>query len=63
MVAKAAAKMRLNLADRSRVQTLVAEHTTLAKLVSRMDPHSDEARDKLLAAVHYDYLTLSLLLV
>lgn len=63
MVAKAAAKMRLNLADRSRVQTLVAEHTTLAKLVSRMDPCSDEARDKLLAAVHYDYLTLSLLLV
>ena len=63
MVAKAAAKMRLSLADRSRVQTLVAEHTTLAALVSRMDPESDAARDKLLAAVHYDHLTLSLLLV
>lgn len=63
MVAKMAAKMRLNLADRSRVQTLVAEHTTLAKIVTRMDPASDDARDALLNAVHFDHLTVTLLKV
>jgi len=63
MVTKMAAKMRLNLADRSRVQTLVAEHTTLAKIVTRMDPASDEARDALLDAVHFDHLTVNLLKV
>ncbi|MDO5031467.1 [protein-PII] uridylyltransferase [Corynebacterium sp.] len=63
MVARMAAKLRLNLADRSRVQTAVAEHTTLAQIVSRMDPASDEARDAVLEAVRYDHLTLSLLVV
>lgn len=61
MVARAAAKLRLDLADRSRVQTVVAEHTTLARIVSRTDPQSDAARDELLEAVRYDYLTLALL--
>ncbi|TRX49903.1 [protein-PII] uridylyltransferase [Corynebacterium guaraldiae] len=63
MVACAAAKLGLDLADRSRVQTVVAEHTTLARIVSRTDPYSDEARDELLEAVRYDYLTLALLVV
>ena len=63
MVARAAARLRLDLADRSRVQTVVAEHTTLARIVSRMDPQSDAARDELLEAVRYDYLTLALLVV
>lgn len=63
MVARAAAKMRLDLADRSRMKTVVAEHTTLARIVSRTDPLSDAARDELLEAVRYDYLTLALLVV
>ena len=63
MVARAAARLRLDLADRSRVQTVVAEHTTLARIVSHMDPQSDAARDALLEAVRYDYLTLALLVV
>lgn len=63
MVARMAQKMGLNLADRMRVQTLVAEHTTLSRLAARMDPASDEARNLVLDAVHYDPLTLSMLTV
>ena len=63
MVARMAQKMGLNLPDRMRVQTLVAEHTTLSKLAARMDPYSDEARNAVLDAVQYDPLTLSLLTV
>ncbi|AJE67746.1 [protein-PII] uridylyltransferase [Corynebacterium glutamicum] len=61
MVAKAASRMGLNLRDRASVQTLVAEHTTLAKIASRLDPRSEEAVEKLLDAVHYDLVTLNLL--
>lgn len=61
LVAQQAARMRFNLADISRVQTVVAEHTTLARLAASMDPSSDSARDALLDACQYDQLTISLL--
>ncbi|WP_284851979.1 [protein-PII] uridylyltransferase [Corynebacterium rhinophilum] len=61
LVARQAARMRFNLADISRVQTVVAEHTSLARLAATMDPSSDAARDALLDACHYDQLTISLL--
>lgn len=61
LVARQAARMRFNLADISRVQTVVAEHTSLARLAATMDPRSDAARDALLNACHYDQLTISLL--
>ena len=63
MITRQAARMRLSVVDRSRAQTLVAEHTTLARLAATMDPASDAARDALLAAAHYDQLTISLLAV
>ena len=63
MVTRMAQKLGLNLPDRMRVQTLVAEHTTLSKLAARMDPESDEARNAVLDAVHYDPLTLAMLTV
>lgn len=61
IIARFAAKLRLHLPDRSRVQTIVAEHTTLARLAATMDPYSEQARDALLDAAHYDRLTISLL--
>lgn len=61
MITRQAARMRLSVVDRSRAQTLVAEHTTLAWLAATMEPSSDEARDALLSAAHYDQLTLSLM--
>lgn len=61
MVARAASRMGLNLRDRACVQTLVAEHTTIARIAARLDPHSEEAVDKLLDAVRYDLVTLNLL--
>ncbi|QCB28722.1 Bifunctional uridylyltransferase/uridylyl-removing enzyme [Corynebacterium endometrii] len=63
MVTKMAAKLRLHLADRSRVQTIVAEHTTLARLAASADPHADSTRDAVLDATHYDLLTLQILKV
>ncbi|HHU67302.1 HD domain-containing protein, partial [Corynebacterium sp.] len=60
-VARMAARLGLNLPDRSRVQTLVAEHTTIARLATRHDPTADDTRDLLLDAVHYDRDTLDLL--
>lgn len=61
MVARTAHRMGLNLRDRACVQTLVAEHTTIVRIVRRMDPESDEALDILLDAVRYDLVTLNLL--
>lgn len=43
------------------VQTLVAEHTTIARLAARCDPYDDEPVDRLLDAVHYDLLILDML--
>lgn len=43
------------------VQTLVAEHTTIARLAARCDPYDDEPVDQLLDAVHYDLLILDML--
>lgn len=63
LVTRQAARMRFDVADRSRVQTIVAEHTTLARLAARMDPRSDEAREALLDAAHYDPLIINLLAV
>ena len=60
-VARMARRLDLNLPDRSRVQTLVAEHTTIARLASRFDPAADDTLDLLLDAVHYDRDTLDLL--
>ena len=60
-VARMARRLRLNLPDSSRVQTLVAEHTTLARLSTRHDPGADATLDLLLDAVHYDRDTLDLL--
>src|SRR5699024_8351924 len=61
LVARMAARRGLNLPDRSRVHTLVAEHTTIARLATRHDPTADDTRDLLLDAVHYDRDTLDLL--
>lgn len=61
MVARAASRMGLNLRDRASVQTLVAEHTAVAKIAARLDPSSEDAVDKLLDAVRYDLVTLNLL--
>ena len=60
-VSRMAARLGLNLPDRSRVQTLVAEHTTLPRMLSRADPRSDASRDLLLDAAHHDLLTVNLL--
>ncbi|MDO5668907.1 MAG: [protein-PII] uridylyltransferase [Corynebacterium sp.] len=60
-VARMAARLGLHLPDRSRVQTLVAEHTTIARLAARHDPTADTTLDMLLDAVHYDRDTLDLL--
>lgn len=60
-VARMARRLGLHLTDRSRVQTLVAEHTTIARLAARHDPEADETLDLLLDAVHYDRDTLDLL--
>lgn len=61
MVARAASRMGLNLRDRASVQTLVAEHTSVAKIAGRLDPYGEEAVEKLLDAVRYDLNTLNLL--
>lgn len=60
-VARMARRLGLNLPDRSRVQTLVAEHTTVARLSATRDPQADETRDALLDALHYDLITVNLL--
>ncbi|WP_156228435.1 [protein-PII] uridylyltransferase [Corynebacterium comes] len=60
-VARMARRLDLHLPDRSRVQTLVAEHTTIARLASRFDPAADDTLDLLLDAVRYDRDTLDLL--
>ncbi|GAB2512490.1 Bifunctional uridylyltransferase/uridylyl-removing enzyme [Corynebacterium atrinae] len=60
-VARMAVRLGLNLPDRSRVQTLVAEHTTMARLVATTDPTSDASRDLLLDALHYDLISVNLL--
>ncbi|WP_080794217.1 [protein-PII] uridylyltransferase [Corynebacterium pacaense] len=61
MVARAAARMGLNHRDRACVQTLVAEHTTIARIAARTDPNSEEALEELLDAIRYDLVTLNLL--
>ena len=61
MVTRMAARMGLNPRDRMCVQTLVAEHTLLARLAATCDPWDDAAVDTLLDALHYDLLTVELL--
>lgn len=58
-----AAVMGLSHRDRSCLRSLVAEHTTIARLVASRDPYSDEALGELLEAVNHDLLTLNLLAV
>lgn len=60
-VAQMAAVMGFNYRDRVCLQTLVAEHTTIARLVARFDPDADQPLDELLNAVNHDLLTLNLL--
>lgn len=60
-VVKMAAVAGFNYRDRVCLQTLVAEHTTLARLATGRDPHADQTLDELLDAVNYDLLTLNLL--
>ncbi|RNE49432.1 [protein-PII] uridylyltransferase [Corynebacterium alimapuense] len=61
LVTAMAKRLGLNLSDLSRVQTLVAEHTSIARLVAVADPYSDKTRDQLLDALHYDQVTVDLL--
>jgi len=61
MITRMAARMGLNPRDRMCVQTLVAEHTLLARLAATHDPWDDAAVDTLLDALHYDLLTVELL--
>ncbi|APT93669.1 protein-PII uridylyltransferase [Corynebacterium phocae] len=63
LVARQAQRMGLDVADRSRVQTVVAEHTTLARLAARLDPNSEEALDEFLSAAHFDPLVINMLAV
>ncbi|MBZ8178076.1 [protein-PII] uridylyltransferase [Corynebacterium sp. 3HC-13] len=60
-VARMAARLGFHYQDRSRVQTLVAEHTTLSRLVAQCDIYDPRTVDTLLEAVHHDILTLELL--
>lgn len=60
-VARMSVRLGLDLPDRSRVQTLVAEHTTPARLVASTDPADDATRDRLLDALHHDLVTVNLL--
>ncbi|KQB86668.1 [protein-PII] uridylyltransferase [Corynebacterium lowii] len=61
LVARMSTRLGLNLRERGCVQTLVAEHTTLARLVATRDVSEESTVDELLSAVHYDLLTLELL--
>ncbi|MPV51793.1 [protein-PII] uridylyltransferase [Corynebacterium sp. zg331] len=61
LVARMGTRLGMNLRERSCVQTLVAEHTTLSRLVTTRDPGAESTVDELLRAVHYDLLTLELL--
>lgn len=61
LAAKMSAKLGFHYQDCSRVQTLVAEHTTLARLVATRDTSDQATVDLLLDAVHHDQLTLELL--
>lgn len=61
--ARLAATMGFHHRDRARLQTLVAEHTTIARLAASHDPETEQPLDELLNAVNHDLLTLNLLLV
>ncbi|MGP6172886.1 [protein-PII] uridylyltransferase [Corynebacterium sp. A21] len=60
-VARIASDMEFNHRDRVCLQTLVAEHTTIAKLAARRDPYAEDTLDDLLTALNYDLLTVNLL--
>ncbi|APT85022.1 protein-PII uridylyltransferase [Corynebacterium aquilae DSM 44791] len=60
-VARMAARMGLNPRDIMIVQTLVAEHTLLARMAATIDPNDQDAIDQVLDAVHYNPLILDLL--
>lgn len=60
--ARLAATMGFHYRDRVRLQTLVAEHTTVARLALSRDPEAEQPLDELLNAVNHDLLTLNLLL-
>lgn len=60
-IARIASDMDFNHRDRVCLQTLVAEHTTVARLVARRDPHAEDTLEELLAALNYDLVTVNLL--
>ncbi len=60
-VGRMARRLALAPRDVSIVQTLVAEHTLLARLANRADPTAESTVDAVCSAVHYDRLTLDLL--
>nr|WP_156232749.1 [protein-PII] uridylyltransferase [Corynebacterium occultum] len=60
-IARIASEMDFNHRDRVCLQTLVAEHTTVARLVARRDPHAEDTLEELLAALNYDLVTVNLL--
>lgn len=61
LVARQAAVMGFGGRDIACVQTLVAEHTTLARLARTRDPEDPATAAELAEAVRYDLLTLDLL--
>lgn len=63
MIVAQARRMGFKPADIEIMRTLVLEHTTLAKLATTTDVTSEESVVTLLDAVHYDQLTLNLLMV
>lgn len=62
-LARMSADMGFHLRDRICLQTLVAEHTTMARLVTTRDPYADTTLDELLDALNHDLLTVNLLAV
>lgn len=60
-LARMSADMGFDLRDRICLQTLVAEHTTMARLATTRDPHAEATLDELLDALNHDLLTVDLL--
>ncbi|WKD59052.1 [protein-PII] uridylyltransferase [Corynebacterium caspium] len=60
-VARAAARLGFDQADRARLQTVVAEHSFIGRVAATMDPNSEVALEMFLQASNYDLLTVELL--
>ncbi|WP_304324078.1 HD domain-containing protein [Corynebacterium frankenforstense] len=60
-VARLAGRLGLPLRDRSCLQTVVAEHSTIARIAARRDPDDPAALGELLDATAHDLRTIELL--